>query len=464
MAYGRRRLTAAVAVCAAAFGLGSDDARANGRRPTTVNVFFHPTDNQRIYIGASFGLLVSVDDGANFNWVCEEAACPSDDPSFNGCDTFDPVYAIGADGTIFNTTIFGLHVSRDDACTFDPVQGPLAGRFTGDVQMGSDGAVWALTADGTMPNDVYRSTDNGMSWDTLNNTITPGWWESLRVSESDPNVAYLSGFVPAQPDGGGGLTDPQIVLYRTANAGQTWDPLPTTSWEAGDRLLLEVVSPTDPNLVFARVRDFETGTIWRSADGGQTWASVLTLSNTTVFPSDPAAKVRIVARADGQTYLAGSPVGGLRVSTDAGLTWNETAVQPMTWCIGERGDGTLFACSENFDPDQTLDPSVRFALGRSTDGNSWTKVFRFVDLREPRTCGPDTANDQVCLNTRWCSTAELFGIDACDAAPDAGTGADGDDGTDGTEPPDEDCGNCGGCSIALAGVFFLFPFRRRRRR
>jgi hypothetical protein len=134
----------------------------------------------------------------------------------------------------------------------------------------------------------------------------------------------------------------------------------------------------------------------------------------------------------------------------------------MTWCLGVAPGGELYACSENWDPDMRLDPTVRFALGRSANGGaSWDKVLRFADIAGPLDCPEGTPQHEVCEVTRWCGQAEAFGIEdpACERAGDAAPPSDAGP----PAPPDDGCNGCGGCSVGLAGVLFVAPGRRRRR-
>jgi len=139
-------------------------------------------------------------------------------------------------------------------------------------------------------------------------------------------------------------------------------------------------------------------------------------------------------------------------------------------CVGERSDGTLYACGANFEPDL-------FALGTSDDdGESWEPVWRFAKFESNRTangpleCPAGTIQEDMCQvgDTAWsmlfCDTF-MFDFDECPdpAAPDAGTVI---------EPPgDDDGGGCcrvsGGMPRGTAGAMvlialYLLVWGRRR--
>lgn len=415
-------------------------ALANGRPPATRDVHFRPGDAQFIANPATFGLMLSQDDGATWYWVCEEAI------GYSG--QYDPDYSVAADGRIFATTFFGLRVSQDGGCTWNTVAGPWGDAFIADVEIGSDGRVWAI-ASALEDNGVYYSDNDGDTWTRSGLEHAGAYWGTIRIAPSSTQRLYVSGF--EVPEGGG---DPIARIYRSNNGGTSWTELPTTDFTFGVqvRVNLSAVSPTNPDVVLGVVpasvgTDFIGDALYRTTDGGQTWTQVVAFSG----------EIRgVLFRGNGTDVIAGTPDDGVRYSADGGATWPTMTEAPQMACLGERDDGTLFACGGNAAPDN-------FALGRSTNGMDWTKVYAFAEIDGPLSCPADTDQKMVCEDMRWCSMAATLGVSdprcggdgggvAVDAsvAPDAGGGG-GD-------------GGCGGCNAALAGVIVVLPWRRRRRR
>ena len=98
-----------------------------------------------------------------------------------------------------------------------------------------------------------------------------------------------------------------------------------------------------------------------------------------------------------------------------------------------------------------------FALGRSSDAQTWTKVFTFDEMRGPLSCPAGTPGDDKCAPI-WPTLAKQFGIDA--EAIDAGPTVDVDAGGKSGKP-----GTCG-CGVGSAAfVLILLPpwFGRRKR-
>jgi MYXO-CTERM domain-containing protein len=414
--------------------------QANGRFPSSVSVNFRPGNPTAIYLGATFGLLLSHDDGEGFYWICEE--------NIGYAGTYDPRYRVASDGTIYATTFDGLRVSRDGGCSFqtatagrpntDP--GYIADVWVDGLDVGSDGAVWVTTAEAGRPNDVYRSTDGAASFSPLGLASPVIWWKGVTVAPENAARAYVTGYQVTQTDPDGGTIAPTVHLYRTDDSGQSWTQLSITSFALGTSplLLLAAVAPGDGSTLFIRsVRAASLGDVlYRSADAGVTWTQVLTTTDT----------IRdVVVRASGEVLVA-TVGGGMSRSTDGGVTFESLASAPQAACLGDRG-GTLFACGANWEPDF-------FTLGRSADASSWSQVLRFVEIKGPLSCPTGTVQRDTCEALQWPPLREQFGI------PPGG-------GVDAAGPPRDSSGCCGAGNgsgpLAPALVVIVGVFARRRR-
>lgn len=436
--------TSAAAIAVAAT-LGAGDASANGRFPSSVSVNFRPGDADDIYVGTTFGLVISHDDGAHFQWVCEKGV------GYEG--SFDPHYRVGLDGTIYASTYNGLRVSRDGGCTFElateslPEGDPnrIAKMWIDGLDLGPTGEIWVVTAEGGKPNEVYRSIDRAHTFIPTGLLSTVIWWKSVLVSPVDAQRVYVTGYQVSQTGPGGESIPPTVHLRRTDDAGAHWETLPITDLRLATSplVLLAAVDDTRPDVLYLRsVRAMppEGDILYRSEDGGRRWTEVLVTTDT----------IRdVVVR--GSEVLVATKMGGSYRSVDDGKTYAPIPGSPQAACLGDR-DGTLFACGNNWDPDH-------FSIGRSADATGWTKVFRFIELDGPVACPAGTVQHDTCDVEQWPMLRQQFGIPV-DAGVDGGT-----------EPPSDPGGCCdasGASAVpAAAGVLLvgvgLWRARRRRR-
>ena len=409
-------------------------------------------------IPATFGLLVSNDAGQTFNWVSEDTV------GFGG--VYDPDYAIGDQGEIYATTFDGLKRSTDGAKSFqtmsffapDAPTVPLETIWVSQVEVANDGAVWATTSTGGEPNGVYRST-NGTDFFSAGLFDQIAWWRSIKVAPNNAQVAYVSGFVVGQNG-----NPSKATLFKTVDNGQNWTELSTLGFEFGSQpnLVIEGVDPNNSEIVYVRSAfslDNSGDSIFRSADGGQSFTKVLQATCTLqafTIGQDSSVHVGSVTPCAGPCELSSEDELGCVESSATGLadSFVSRPNPPGMNCVGESPhDNNLYSCGNAFGPEE-------FILGQSSDnGQSWTKFMDNANIVGPLDCLDPSCEDN------WMATCEFIG--KCDE----GTGSGGDDAggdTDtGSGGDDDSSGFCnsssGGWSLALVlGAFMVFLRRRKR--
>lgn len=451
-------LAAAAAVAFVALvGLGPVRvARANGRPPVTNGIYFRPGDPHSLYIASTFGLLVSHDDGCTMHWICEV------DLGYGG--KWDPAYAIAGDGTIFATTFTGLRISRDGGCSFatataelppgDP--GRIANRWIDALALGPDGAIWVGTSDTGVPNDVFVSTDGGVTFSSRGMLSPTIFWKSIKIAPSDAQRVYVTGYELAGVAPDAGTLPPAPHALRTDDAGAHWTELSLTGVTYGltPIVLVLAVDPRDAGIIYLVSRGANPPSgdrMYRSADGGATFAEVLATA-------DPVHDVVVL---DAQTVRVATQTvagqgGASYVSADAGQKFTRLSSGPRLACLGKAPDGSLYGCAANWEPDY-------MAVTQSLDGGTtFRRVWRFAELAGPLACPDGTAERDVCDRSQWqtvqaqfAATGPTCGAQASDAAP-AGDGP----------PPPRGCCDAGDARSALgaligACVVALWLGRRR---
>jgi hypothetical protein len=454
-----RRLALVLAMIAAPAG----DAAANGRPAATVDLHLKPGDPSMMIVQATWGFMVSVDEGETWRWVCEEAI------GFDG--EYDPIAAITPTGLVLATTtsLDGLRLTRD-FCAWSaapPPVGPTgpddAAMIVGDLEVGPDGTIYLAAAD-FGDTQIYVSTDDGESFAPRSNPDPEvEWWETLIAAPvplgDGETRLYLTGYdLQANKQ----EIIKTRVLYRSDDSGESWTPLPVTDFSFGGRnsdLQLVAVSADDPDLVFARVFKAD-GTnvgqdLYRSDDAGAGW--------TRVHQSTDEIS-GVVIRASGEVVIAESgginSSVGVRVSDDGGQTFGPPITGRTITCLRERADGVLFACGNGLAPEN-------MALGRGTVAGSWTSVFEYATIAEPVQCEPGTVQRDICEDSKWRFFACQYLIrdqpfDCDEPTPDASEGGGDDDVVD---PPKKGCAGCragGSAAIGAAIALVLVGLRRRR--
>jgi photosystem II stability/assembly factor-like uncharacterized protein len=132
-------------------------------------------------------------------------------------------------------------------------------------------------------------------------------------------------------------------VYKSLNGGKTWTNMGLAKSEHIGRVL---VDPRDSNVIYVAAE----GPLWsaggerglyKTADGGKTWALVLEISKDTGVTSaefDPADPDTLYAaayqrRRSVAAFMGGGPESGIHKSEDAGKTWRVHGV-PLTGDVG----------------------------------------------------------------------------------------------------------------------------------
>jgi uncharacterized protein (TIGR03382 family) len=456
-----RRSDVLALALAAALGAMPGAARANGRPPQAMSLHERPGSASELVIGATFGSLITRDNGDTWQWTCEYAVGYGGD--------YDPDYAMTPAGTLLATTFDGIQINRD-GCTYQPSTFGEANASQIAVD-GEGNVVVAMVYAGDMteippvPPDhkIYRSTTDGMTFDAgVLVGVGDEAWITLEVAPSDPQRIYLSGY---RYETGVGKT---VVLFRSDNGGQSFAPLPVTDFTISPQsdLKIAAIAADDPDRVLLRVTKW-AGVIgdafYLTTNGGQDWTEVLTLGD-----EAPGA----VFRANGDAVV-GTLRTGIYVSTTAGASFVQisapapdagVAPGPQIACLVERANGELWACTNNYQAEP-----FGYGVMRSTDAVSWTGVMTFQDdITGPVDCPAGTLQQDCCTihvpacpvqnSSTWCFLRSQLGIVASPISCSSGG--------EPTQPP-----GGGGCCDAGAGPGSALPallialgMTRRRRR
>jgi hypothetical protein len=191
------------------------------------------------------------------------------------------------------------------------------------------GAGTAFVSCGT---SLFRTTDAGATWQPLANPFT----ESTRLAAGPAGLLVAYG---------------TTHIFRSTSAGDAWTPAGNAPGSCAGLNALRV-SPADANALVAGTgisgsAGFQCGGIFRSTDGGATWtAGSLSGVFVTDVEIDPADTSRVYASAG---YIPGVlPKGGVFSSFDGGSGWTDMDL-PLNGAaklaLSSRGDRLYAATS-----------------------------------------------------------------------------------------------------------------------
>jgi len=217
------RAFAGVAVALGASFVAST-AWGHGARPSVFDIV--ERDGGVVGMATTFGVIH--DGGDGLTWSCT-AAVPA-----------TPTGYLFAGDDVIATTTDGLYVSDDSGCTWSEHPSDIAAPVVTEVRRdGADGgSTWLVTADLDAPNGVYRSDDDGRTWDAFGPTLDDTALYGLAVAEGRVVVTALNAEVGWS------------VLDWTADAAEPVADVPeglldVEVWIAGDRVWLADIRMRD---------------------------------------------------------------------------------------------------------------------------------------------------------------------------------------------------------------------------
>jgi hypothetical protein len=362
------------------------EARANGRFPKAQVIATVPGgDGSTVYLRATFGVLVSHDEGKHFGWLCEQALGFS--------STWDPPIAVTRDARLWVALTDGLRVTKD-GCDVQDVPA-LKGELVADLATDASGEhVYLVTATPGKAAHVWRSITPTAGklepFERLGRGISGTRFDTLEVAPSDPRRLYFTGV----PEGSG----PRAHFFRSDDGGATIRETKPALPNDG-RLFVSAVDARNPERVLVRQLHDKGSDVLLSTDGGATFRSVLHVDGA-MFGFAPAP--------DGVTYYAGSgdPKEGIWRSHDRGEHW-EPAAKTSVMCLHADGD-RLFACSNPYVPGG-------YAIAVSRDrGDTIAPLATFDAVTGPVAC--DGGAPSRCA-APWPETRTAIATSANMAAP-----------------------------------------------
>jgi photosystem II stability/assembly factor-like uncharacterized protein len=274
-----------------------------------------------------------------------------------------------------------LHAQPASPELFKGLQWRMIGPFRG----GRVVAVTGVSGDGTtfyfgsVGGGIWKTIDAGVTWTPIFDSQPIASIGALEVAPSDPKVLYAG---TGESDIRSDLSSGDGV-YKSTDGGATWKNIGLHDSRQISRI---VVDPKNTDVVYVGVLGHAYGSneergVYKSTDGGQTWARVLDKG-----PEIGASDLAIAAgspnilfagmwnahRPPWSTYapLQG-PGGGIYRSTDSGESWTQLAGHGLP--DGDWGRVGVAVAPDGKRVYAVIEAGKKSGLYRSDDGgDTWT--------------------------------------------------------------------------------------------
>ena len=247
------------------------------------------------------------------------------------------------------------------------------------VLVGALGNLWGASAE----RGVYRSTDGGRTWQQMLFVDTLTGVVDMARHPGNPDIVYAAAYQRLRTPWGFNGGGPGSGIYRSTDNGVTWQRL-AGGLPTGDIGRIGVATtPANPEVVLAIVEHREAGGVYRSEDAGATWTRVNEINPRPMYYShiflDPTYDQRacILAVQIYKTENGGrdwemlpyQPTYDVGVHSDFHSLWIDPR-DPSHFLLG--GDGGLH---ETWDMGDTFRKINNFAIGQF--------YALGVDMRDP---------------------------------------------------------------------------------
>jgi photosystem II stability/assembly factor-like uncharacterized protein len=200
-------------------------------------------------------------------------------------------------------------------------------------------------------------------------------WDLVR-DPSNPDVVYAAG------EAGAPFTANQNAVFKSVDAGQTWQPASQGLPISGTGPVKLAIAASSPGTLYALIGGlYLEARLFRSSDGAATWTEVVPVGTELVCQCAEGGAIAVSPTNPEQVYFGGDT---FQVSTDGGRHWS-------TFSGGHRGYRTL-----------VFDSRTRLYAGNSSGlfwtgdhGRSWQGLNAGLEITELASVTPHPANPSL---------------------------------------------------------------------
>ena len=335
-------------------GGGPGGEPGGGSRGWINQLVFHPTKPNVFYAATEGAGVLASEDGGSTWTPRNEGLTSAGEGTVSGyhirCMAIDPTES----GVMYaGMAAFGVFKTTDDGVSWTTMNEMLGDTFTKVM------AIHPARPDtlylGTDGGGMYRRASGSSEWEEIIEGMKNTYVKALVMDPKDPNVMYVG------TDGG---------ISKTTDGGDSWVNL-----TSGPRYVLALaIDPVNTKVLYAGT---DGSGVLKTEDGGDNWAGIggdiwmtKAIEDEFAVPGEEIPSTLLVSSlavnpVDTAIVYAGNPSGVFR-SADGGQTWAQintgltnteikslavTSIEPATVYAGT-SDGKLFAYTE----DESISP------------------------------------------------------------------------------------------------------------
>ena len=160
---------------------------------------------------------------------------------------------------------------------------------------------------------LWRTTDDGVTWNAISPNFDGSAITAIEVAAADPKRIYVG------TENGG--------FFRSTDGGTTWSANLSSSILPGFIITrLETSAKSGADLLYATVGNFDKAHVFRSRDGGVTWADI----DKGQLPDVPHHAILLVPDNPSMVYACNN--AGVFASNDGGDTWKNRFLSQKCNC------------------------------------------------------------------------------------------------------------------------------------
>ncbi|HEV2444669.1 MAG TPA: hypothetical protein VGS58_02050, partial [Candidatus Sulfopaludibacter sp.] len=167
---------------------------------------------------------------------------------------------------------------------------------------------------GAAEGGVWKTTDGGAAWTPLTDSQASLASGAIAIDPAHPDTVYAGtgeeNFAQDSYYGAG--------ILKSTDGGATWTNIPGPFASLRDHIGAIAIQPGNTNVLLCASQNG----LWRSADGAQTWISVMTGSAISVVfdPTNGSSAYATI----GSIFTSSNARNGVYHSTDGGVTWQSS--------------------------------------------------------------------------------------------------------------------------------------------